>query len=164
NGGQTGEDIILFHPVVTCLQAASVRFSRLAKYSGEGLFKAGHVRAALWGGDDIHKASNFRIVTNVPSERDVAFAGPFDVLHLGLAGAVEHWNPFAKIAFAMEAPDICDRIQLGQVIDEFGNTAVVLENFFAGLAITGWIRNIAFVPNRDTQSWDQERSLTCALF
>ena len=79
DGGEPGEDVVLFDLVVAGLELAGIGFDRFAEGLQERLLEAGLVGSALGRGDDVDEGAHGAVVADAPAEGDVDLAVPLDL-------------------------------------------------------------------------------------
>ena len=80
HGGQAGEHVVLLNLVVTRLVLACVIGKVLAHHAQQSLLKTGSVSTTFGGGNNVHEATDRRLIANTPAQRNVHFT---IALHIG---------------------------------------------------------------------------------
>ena len=163
--GQTGEDIVLLEFVLAEFELARIRLDGLAHRLEAGLFEPGEVSAAVRGGDDVDEGLDLRVIAGPPAQGDVDADLAFDLLGDQVSGRVEHRHRLLEAARVLQSPGVGDRRIDREVVDEFGDAAVKLEDLFAfgddfARLVAG---DAAAIDDAQLESGNEERRLSGAF-
>ena len=131
----------------------------LAHHAQQALLKAGGVSTALGGGNNVHEATDRRLVANAPAQRNVHFTIALHIGQLRAAVLTQHGHGLGERTAAAKTPGVGNTLIVRKEIDELANAAVVLENFLVGLQLTGSAGQAALIADANTQTRNEERSL-----
>ena len=159
HGGQAGENVVLLNLVVTHLVLAGVIGKVLAHHAQQALLKTGRVGATLGGGNNVHEATDRRLVANAPAQGNVNLAIALHVGQLRAAVLTEHGHGLGERAAAAKTPGVGNALIVRKEIDELANAAVVLEDFLVGLQLAGGAGQAALIADANTQTRNEERGL-----
>ena len=109
----------------------------LAHHAQQALLKTGGVGTALGGGNNVHEATDRRLVADAPAQGNVHLAIAFHVSQLRAAVLTQHRHGLGKRAVAAKTPGVGNTLIVRQELDKLTNAAVVLENFLVGLQLAG---------------------------
>ena len=154
NRRHTGQDVILLNaPILLChLVTSLILIHLVANHLKQRSFKSLDVRAPLWSGNNIHKRTLRRVITNAPPKRNIDVAGAFNINWLQVPALVQALHSLVVNTLSGYVHRLCNRSINRQEIDEVNNSAIKLECFFDNLVT-------ALINTRDSQAWNQERCL-----
>ena len=155
DGGHAGLHVVFFGAPVLGddLEFARVLVDRRAQGLENGLLEAGHVGAALGGGDDIDEGLDGRVIADAPAQSDVDLAGALDLGGTQVPGLrIQGLHGLVIGALTRDVPRVGHGAVGGQPVREVDDAAVeaeaLVEFLFAALVVAV-----------DGQAGDEERGL-----
>ena len=131
----------------------------LAHHAQQALLKARGVGTALGGRNNVHEATDRRLIANAPAQGNVHLAITFHISQLRAAVLPQHGHGLGEGSATAETPDVGDALVVRQELHELANAAVVLEDFLVCLQLAGGAGQPALIANTDAQARNEERGL-----
>ena len=123
-----------------------VALQRGAERLGQRALEAGHVGAALGGGDDVHVRARRGVVAGPPADGDVDVEVTLDVGRGHVAGVVEHRHGLGEPVLSLQPDHLGDRLVGRQELAELRDPALVQEPLDGRLGTAGVRRRCSARP------------------
>ena len=134
--------------------------------SQQALLEPLDMGASLGSGDDVDEGAHRGVVPGAPAQGDVHLEVAVDVGRRHATVLVEHRNGLGEGGSTLQPHDVIDRLVIGEVLGELGDTTVEAHRLGNGLDDVAGLRislDPTFVGDDDLQTRNEESRLTSTI-